>query len=141
MKNIINFSKLKIFSIKDILTTRVYFSSIVNTISNEFIKEGPSNIFQTIETDNNNSNNNNDIYTIILHNNYENSKIIITHNFNNIIILLLIIIFYINIKNKNNNNNLKKLDNFIEYYKIKHKINIILTIFIFIFVKNIENVY
>ena len=127
MKNLIESNKFKIFSIKDILTTKAYFSSIINIISKEFIKESPYNIIQSIE--NNNSNNN------------SNNNIILFHNIDNIIILLLIGIICINIKNNENNNNIKRLDNFIEYYKIKKKINILISIFIFIFIKNINNVY
>ena len=98
MKNLIESNKFKIFSIKDILTTKAYFSSIINIISKEFIQESPYNIIQSIE--NYNSNNN----------------IILFHSIDNIIILLLVGIICINIKN-NENNNIKRLDNFIEYYK------------------------
>ena len=138
MKIFGDFNKFNIFSLKDILTTRAYLSSIFNTITNEFIYDGPFTIIQSIE------NNNENIYSIAVYHKDHSNKIVTSHHLDNIehiILLILFGLFCMSLKynQTNYNNNIKRLDNFIEYYEIKKKMNILFTVFIFIFMKNINN--
>jgi hypothetical protein len=117
-------NKLKDISLKNMLSTRLYYSSIMDSFTNEIIQDEPYTIIQSFQV-------NSDTH---LHH---------AHNIPNIIILISVVIVCIVYKYRHIDtmDKLKRLDNFIEYYSIRKKINILLTIMSILFIKNVENAF
>lgn len=111
-----------IISLKQILQIRIFCSSIFEKISFGFIEDFP---ITTLNRFNNN-------YT-------QNIDNLFTIN-NSLIIIGLLTICYTIYNLDNKNNSIKKIDNLINYYKIRRSVNQLFIIFSIIFFKNVISV-
>lgn len=116
----------KDISLKNMLSTRLYYSSVMDSVANEIIQDEPFTILQSFQTNAGNH----------LHN---------YHSSNAPYIILLCSLGILSILYKyrqmEDNNKLKRLDHFIEYYGVRKKINILLTIMSILFIKNVDNAF
>ena len=123
------FNGFKDMSLKNMLSTRLYYSSVMDSFANEIIQEEPYTIIQSFQ-------NSGGAVGAHLHN---------YHSLNAPYIILLCSIGILSILYKyrqmENNNKLKRLDHFIEYYDVRKKINILLTIMSILFIKNVDNAF
>lgn len=113
-------------SIKNIIITRIYYSSTLKSITDNIAIDGPINIITNLykSKDPINENKNEIIY-----------------QYDNILLWFCITLFCYGIymAEKTNYNHYKKLQNFINYKKIYRQTSQLVFIIIFIFCKNIEN--
>ena len=135
-KIIDNFGVRFLLSSKNMLTTRAYYSSAVNTLSNELSIDTPYSIIVTIR-DTTNVMQCNSVSSWIMTENFQH----IIHNFDNLLFLSSIIILCIGIDRADYKSDsiVNKLYGFIDYNTIQKQTKTVIFVIIFIFFKNVSN--
>lgn len=124
------FNGFKDMSLKNMLSTRLYYSSVMDSFANEIIQDEPYTILQSFQN---------------IGGSGDGSHLHNYHSLNAPYMILLCSIGILSILYKyrqmEDNHKLKRLDHFIEYYDVRKKINILLTIMSILFIKNVDNAF
>ena len=126
MNNFLCINKIKnIFSLKQFLQIRIFFSSFCERTSFDMIEDFP-------------------IYTMnILNNNYTPNNYVQNinslFNINNSLLIIGILSLCYTIYNYDKKDSIKRIDNLLSYYEIRRNVNQLFIIFSIIFIKNVKN--
>jgi hypothetical protein len=121
MKNINSLMVNRLFSMRTMITSRAYYSAIMNVVTNEFIMDTPYNFFSYIH----------EMNTV------EPSKII--HQIDSVFLWGMAAYVCWNFMMNEPKDKARELYTFVDYNAIDRDIKIILFTFIFVFGKNIES--
>ena len=122
MKDINSLLTKRVFNMRHMITSRAYYSAIMNVFTNEFIMDTPYNLFSYIHEMNTSS---------------DPSKII--HEIDSIFLWGIAAFICWKFMMNEPTDNTRKLYEFVDYKTIDRDIKIILFSFIFVFWKNIES--